>query len=170
MLARCTCLVRVEHGQIYRGPGLFTHWHAAHGTPPEPIREWDLAISYASEDEKLAAAIHRGLGSQFRVFFAAEQEAYLWGEQLGNALPKLYGERSRFVLVICTTAYLAKYWPSVEFEAAKEKLGRSLLIIDAGALPPDLPGDIVYRRSDPTSMVSLVAILTQKLKARSDQR
>ena len=163
VLARCTCLIRAEDGRIRPGPGLFAGWLAAHDTTSQPTPEWDLAISYASEDEKLAAAIHKGLRSRFRVFFAAEQEAYLWGEQLGDVLPKLYGERSRFVLVISSAAYVAKYWPRVEFQAAKEKLGSNLLVVDAGELPPDLPGDVVYRRSDPASMVSLLAALSQKL-------
>ena len=48
-------------------------------------------------------------------------------------------------------------------QAAKGKLGSSLLVLDAGELPPDLPGDVVYRRSDPASMVSLLEVLSQKL-------
>jgi hypothetical protein len=163
VLARCTCLIRVEDGRILPGPGLFNGWLAAHDATSLPIPEWDLAISYASEDEKLAAAIHKGLKSRFRVFFAADEEAYLWGEQLSDALPKLYGERSRFVLVISSSAYLAKYWPRVEFQAAKQKLGSNLLVVDAGELPPDLPSDVVFRRSDPASMVSLLEALSQKL-------
>jgi hypothetical protein len=163
VLARCTCLIRADAGRIRPGPGLFAGWLAAHDTTSQSTPEWDLAISYASEDEKLAAAIHKGLKARFRVFFAAEQEAYLWGEQLGDALPKLYGERSRFVLVISSAAYVAKYWPRVELHAAKESLGSNLLVVDAGELPPDLPGDVVFRRSDPASMVSLLAALSQKL-------
>jgi AAA domain/TIR domain len=163
VLARCTCLIRAEYGRIRPGPGLFAGWLAAHDTTSQLTPKWDLAISYASEDEKLAAEIYKGLKSHFRVFFAADQEAYLWGEQLGDALPKLYGERSRFVLVISSAAYVAKYWPRVEFQAAKEKLGSSLLVVNAGELPPDLPDDVVFRRSDPASMVSLLAALSQKL-------
>jgi hypothetical protein len=163
VLARCTCLIRAEDSRIRPGPGLFTGWLAAHDTTSQPAREWDLAISYASEDEKLAAAIYEGLESRFHVFFAANQKAYLWGQQLGDVLPKLYGQRSRFVLVISSAAYVAKYWPLVEFQAAKEKLGSNLLVVDAGQLPPDLPGDAVFRSSDPASMVSLLAALSQKL-------
>ena len=67
------------------------------------------------------------------------------------------------MLVISSAAYVAKYWPRVEFQAAKEKLGSNLLVVDAGELPPDLPGDVVFRRSDPASMVSLLAALSKKL-------
>jgi hypothetical protein len=148
VLARCTCLIRAEDGRIRPGPGLFAGWLAAHDTTSQPTPEWDLAISYASEDEKLAAAIHKGLPL---------------GRAARRRAAQLYGERSRFVLVISSAAYVAKYWPRVEFQAAKEKLGSNLLVVDAGELPPDLPGDVVYRRSDPASMVSLLAALSQKL-------
>jgi MOSC domain-containing protein YiiM len=77
------------------------------GAVPEVIAS---AISYASEDERLAASIHAGLKSRFRVFFAPDQEAYLWGEQLGLTLPKIYGENSRFVLVLSSAAYVSKHW------------------------------------------------------------
>jgi hypothetical protein len=123
VLARCTCLIRAEGSRIRPGPGLFAAWLAAHDTTSQPTHEWDLAISYASEDEKLAAAIHNGLRSRFRVFFAADQEAYLWGEQLGDALPKLYGERSRFVLVISSACAVPKLdarpWPGVSWCLAR---------------------------------------------------
>ena len=67
------------------------------------------------------------------------------------------------MLVISSAAYVAKYWTRIEFQAAKEKLGSNLLVVDAGHLPPDLPGDAVFRSSDPASMVSLLAALSQKL-------
>ena len=67
------------------------------------------------------------------------------------------------MLVVSSAAYVAKYWPRVEFHAAKEKLGQRLLVVDAGELPPDLPGDLVYRRGDAASMVSLLSVLSSKL-------
>ena len=166
VLARCTCLIRTEHERVRPGPALFSSWLAAQGREPQESARWDLAISYASEDERLAASIHAGLKSQFRVFFAPDQEAYLWGEQLSLTLPKVYGENSRYVLVLSSSAYVAKHWTLVEFEAAKAKWGSHLLVVDAGQLPPDLPSDIVYRRSDPASMVTLLTVLSEKLADR----
>ena len=163
VLAKCTCLIRIELGRIMPGPRLFSAWLASEGGALHDPTVWDLAISYASEDERLAASIHAGLKARFRVFFAQDQEAYIWGEQLGLTLPKVYGENSRFVLVFSSAAYVSKHWTLVEFNAAKAKWGSHLLVVDAGQLPPDLPGDIVYRRSDPASMVMLLSVLTEKL-------
>jgi len=163
VLARCTCLLRAEDGLVQPGPGLFSSWLASRDATARPPVDWDLAISYASEDERLAAAVHAGLKSRFRVFFAADQQAYLWGEQLGTALPKLYGERSRYVLVISSVAYVAKYWPQVEFDAAAHRAGGNLLVINAGQLPPGMQSDVVYRGSDPASMVTLISALSEKL-------
>jgi hypothetical protein len=162
VLAKCTCLIRVERRRIRQGPRLFSAWMASEGGELRDPTVWDLSISYASEDERLAASIHAGLKSRFRVFFAPDQEAYLWGEQLGLALPKIYGENSRFVLVLSSAAYVSKHWTLFEVNAAKVKWGSHLLVVDAGQLPPDLPGDIVYRKSDPASMVTLLSVLTEK--------
>ena len=163
VLARSICLVRAEANRVRPGPRLFTDWLKAQNDHKWAAPKWDLAISYASEDVKLAAAIHKGLRDHFDIFFAAEQEAYLWGAQLGDALPQIYGEQSRFVLVLSSEAYLAKYWPRVEFRAAKQRLGDSLLVVDAGMLPPDLPSDLVYRQGDAASMVSLLTVLRDRL-------
>ena len=165
VLARCTCLIRrTGDNRVYPGPGMFTSWRAGLEASG-PARDWDLAISYASEDEKIARTIYDGLeSSPFEVFFAAAKSAYTWGRELSDELPKIYGQQSRFVLAICTPDYVRKYWTRVEFQAALEKVGNSLLIINAGELPPGLPTDLVYRESDPASWISLLDTLRKILR------
>jgi hypothetical protein len=79
------------------------------------------------------------LKDRFAVFFAVEQEAYLWGVQLGDSLPQIYGEQSRFVLVVSSEAYVAKYWPQVEFRAAKHKMATTCSLSTLGGCHPTCP-------------------------------
>src|SRR5262249_21516391 len=60
---RYTCLIRRECGMYHPGPELFLKW-LSKGEPP---RTWDVAISYASENEDVARAIHRELKNDLDV-------------------------------------------------------------------------------------------------------
>lgn len=164
VLTRCLCLVRCDQNKVYPGPRLFLDWLAHRGGQRADVQAaWDLAISYASADEALARSIHEQLKARHRVFFAPAQQAYLWGQNLNNALPHVYGETSRFVLVLSTPAYVDRHWTMVEFEAAQRQNPGRVLVVDCGALPIGLPHDVVYRKSSPAELVSLVATLDQLL-------
>ncbi|HEX9731342.1 MAG TPA: TIR domain-containing protein [Thermoanaerobaculia bacterium] len=160
--ARHLCMIRegvVEQERRYLpGPALFLAW--LRSAPAEP--EWDLAISYASEDEPLAREITQGLRNEFRVFFAPEHDAWMWGKDLNRALPHVYGVQSRFVLVLSTAAYVRKHWTRIEFEAARAREGR-LLVVNLGELPPDMPQDVVYREGSLVQTVRLLDVLREKL-------
>lgn len=162
--SRHLCVIREDVvGQERRylpGPALFLAW--LRSAPAEPA--WDLAISYASEDEPLAREIAHGLRHEFRVFFAPEHDAWMWGKDLNRALPHVYGVQSRFVLVLSTAAYVRKHWTRIEFEAARAREGR-LLVINLGELPPDMPQDVVYRKGTLIETVRLLDVLREKLRS-----
>jgi len=160
--ARQLCLIRetaVDEALHYLpGPDLFLSWFRA-----APVSEsWDLAISYASEDEELAREIKRGLGDQHKVFYAPDEQAWLWGENLSKVLPNVFGTKARFVLVLSTPHYVRKHWTRLEFQAARAAQ-RCLLVVNLGALPEQLPADVLYRDGSPASLVGLLDDLRKRL-------
>ncbi len=126
--------------------------------------EWDLAISYASEDAPLARAIYAGLSPNFAVFFAEEQRAYLWGQELSRVLPNTYGEMARCVLVLSTSAYVGKHWTLLEFNAAMHGRKGNVLLVKFDQLPPDFPPDLAYLEGSPANLVRLVTELERRLR------
>jgi hypothetical protein len=163
-LLRCryTCLVRRGDKGIYQpGPRLFLDWLSAiHGE----AQTWDIAISYASEDESLAKAIYDQLRPHLRVFFAPAEVAYMWGQDLNKVLPNTYGVDSRLVLILSSDSYVKKHWTNMEFKAALEALGfERLMIVNLGSLPRILPPNIVVMNANPANLVSLVANIRTKV-------
>src|SRR5580704_15070003 len=160
-------LIRRDGGRIHHGPQLFLEWFAD-AVPHE--RVWDLAISYASQDEGLAREIHERLREKFDVFYAPAQDAALWGSDLNRVLPNTYGVQSSYVLVLSTQNYVDKYWTKVEYDAVASHAPNRILLLEMGALPADLPPGLVYRGSSAAEMVSLVDALQQKLTSHHDPR
>ena len=160
--ARYLCLIRedvVNNERRYTpGPALFLDW--LRGAAAEP--RWDLAISFASEDIELARAVKQGLRNEYRIFFAPDENAWLWGQGLNQVLPQVYGVESRYVLVLSTEAYVRKHWTRVEFEAALA-LHDALLVVNLGDLPADMPPNVVYRNGDLVDMINLLDVLRERL-------
>jgi hypothetical protein len=161
---RYTCLVRREGTMYHPGPELFLKWLSK----GEPLRSWDVAISYASENEDIARAIHRELKNDLDIFFAPEDDAWTWGKDLNEALPNVYGVESRFVLVLSSTEYVRKHWTMKEFAAALKSLGTNrLLIVNLGKLPPKMPSGLVYIDASPAKMVGLATRIRSKINELS---
>jgi hypothetical protein len=120
-------------------------------------RVWDLAISYAPQDESLAREIHEQLRDKFDVFYAPAQHAPLWGSDLNGMLPNTYDVQSSYVLILSTQNYVDKYWTRVEYDAVASRAPDRILLLDMGALPANLPPGLVYRGSSPAEMVSLLS-------------
>jgi hypothetical protein len=149
---------------MYRpGPQIFLDWLESGEDGSHP---WELAISYASEDEALARALYQQLRGEIRVFFAPEESAYMWGQDLNKVLPNTYGVDSKFVLVLCSESYVRKHWTMVEYKATTNALGEGrVLIVSLGALPPDAPAGIVYRNSSAASLVTMASTLKDKVRS-----
>jgi len=158
--ARSVGALRIEGGLLCHGPQLFIDWFGDQN-PDELV--WDIAISYASEDQALAEQLHSQLRDKFKVFFAPEQAAGLWGTELSRVLPNTYGVQSRYVLVLCTPNYVTKHWTRVEYDAAALKAPDRILLLELGELPADRPPGLVYRGSSPGELVGLIDALRNKL-------
>jgi hypothetical protein len=143
-------------------------WHAAVGLfldhLPEGRAAYDLAISYAREDEAIARAIKAEL-REFRVFFDLDEEAWLWGQPLSQVLPAIYEVEARHVLVLSSAYYVRKHWTKLELDAVMRGAPGRLLMVDLGAWPEDVPSDWVAIRGDEAGMVRLVPALRSRLSA-----
>jgi hypothetical protein len=81
--------------------------------------QYDVAISYASEDEKTAEEIAEAMKEAgLRVFFAPYARAQLWGEKLGDYFKKTYGSDASYVLLLVSKHYFSKDFPNYEFTIA----------------------------------------------------
>ena len=147
-------------GPDFVGPQLFADWFAARN--PEELT-WDVAISYASEDEALARQLNSQLRTEFKIFFAPEEAASLWGTDLHRVLSNTYGVQSRYVLVLSTQQYVAKYWTRVEYDSVASSNPDRILLLDLGALPTDLPHGLAYRGGSPAELVGLISALHSRL-------
>ena len=84
--------------------------------------EYDVAISYASEDgsqaESLAAVLrNRGV----HVFYDKYEKAILWGKDLYTSLSDLYQNKSRFCILFLSKHYVAKLWTKHELQSAQAR-------------------------------------------------
>jgi hypothetical protein len=86
------------------------------------LYRYDVAISFSGEDrpvaERLAEALRdRGL----HVFYDRFEASGLWGRDLVEYLAEVYGEQSRFCVVLISKSYPLKQWPRFELKWVHSK-------------------------------------------------
>jgi len=152
--------------------------HSGEGAlPVVDSREcYDVALSFAGEERDFARTIAIGLKEhQLSVFFDEFEEAALWGTDLVEHLAEVYGQKSKFVILFCSSAYVRKGWPTHERRAALYRLiegekGRILPIMLEDVDVPGLPKSIGYidaANRSPEEIVGLVLRKAQLLERDS---
>ena len=112
--------------------------------------EYDIAISYASENRKIITTIAKKLvENNIRVFYDEYEKTKLWGKNLSMHFQQVYGEKSCFVLVFVSKEYSMKDWTNFEFtiarDAAKTKKTEFILPVRLDNTPlVGLHRDIAY--------------------------
>lgn len=136
---------------------------------------YDVALSFAGEERDIARSIAIGLKKhKLSVFFDEFEEASLWGTDLVEHLAEVYGKKSKFVILFCSSAYVRKGWPTHERRTALYRLiegerGRILPIMLENVDVPGLPKSIGYidgARRSADEIVTLVLRKAQLLNAR----
>lgn len=157
--ARYLCLIRYEGDHVIPGPRGVVDLIVGEDRPA-----FEIAISYAGEDQALAAAVHYGLeGRGVLTFFAGAASDWLVGEDLVTLLPNLYGQQAGTVVVLCTPAWLKKHWTRVEYDAALASHGERLFVLSMdGALPADWPTGRIYADGTAANLVGLVDQLAKR--------
>jgi len=83
---------------------------------------FDVALSFAGEDRKIAESLACGLReNSLRVFYDMFYQADLVGEDLARLLARIYCRASRFCIPIISKHYARKSWPRFELSQAQER-------------------------------------------------
>lgn len=86
------------------------------------IKKYEVAISFAGEDRKYAAALAKRLrAANVPVFYDEYAKAELWGNDLYEHLKQVYGRMSRYCVVFISRHYKRKAWTRHELKSAQEK-------------------------------------------------
>ncbi|MFD4643520.1 TIR domain-containing protein [Lentzea sp. NPDC058436] len=148
---------------------------SASGVPAERARaseyEFDVATSFAGEDREEVLPIVRRLKElHVRVFYDEDFTAELWGVNLVDHLPKVYGQSVRFVLLFVSKNYVGptKKWTKVERQAAQ---ARAVELTEEYLLPirlddtevPGLSSSVVYLDRQKYSVEDIAQTVVRKL-------
>jgi hypothetical protein len=83
------------------------------------FKQYDLAISYASEDRKIAKHIAAKLNNLgYIVYYDEDEKVNMLGRDLYKYLYDLYRKKPRYCLIIISAHYAKKKWTQVELVAA----------------------------------------------------
>ena len=158
--ARYLCLIRFDGERVIPGPARIIGQLVGAERP-----SFDVAISYAGEDSRLAGAIHQSLVKRGVVaFFAEDATDWLAGCDLYRVLPNLYGQQAATVLVLCTSHYLTKHWTRIEYDAVRAAHGERIVLLSLdGHLPADWPEGHLYIDGKPENLVRVVDQLVDRV-------
>ena len=126
----------------------------AGAAPPAGEARYDVALSYAGEQERLVSRVAKLLEAEgLRVFFAPYQDDAFIGEDMYARFYQIYRYQSRYVAAFVTADYLRKEITMHEAATAmlrRRDEGRSCLIpiYFGGASLPNLDPDINYIPAD----------------------
>lgn len=129
---------------------------------------FDVALSYAGEDQRLVRSIYSHLiAEKARVFFAPMQASDLWGKDK-RVFQRVFGPESKYVVPFVSKSYVRKDWPRLEFRAARKearKRSEEFILpvrIDTAKLP-GLRSDVQYVHARRYSAKSIARLLLDKL-------
>ena len=84
--------------------------------------EYDVAISFASEDRKYADELARLLNKLgIKVFYDDYERVALWGEDLYKYLTTIFKDKARFCVIFISENYANKRWANLECKAAQAR-------------------------------------------------
>jgi hypothetical protein len=84
--------------------------------------KYDIAISFAGEDRKIAKLLAKMLvGANVKVFYDEFFEHELWGKNLRKYFEETYGKNVRFVVPLISKYYPIKDWTDFEFSIMKNE-------------------------------------------------
>ncbi|MBA7481227.1 hypothetical protein ES707_16697 [subsurface metagenome] len=105
--------------------------------------QYDVAISYAGEDQEVASRLAYALEDEgISTFFDKHEAANLWGRDLYQYFHDIYSKRTEFCVVLISEHYAANKWTRHELKAAQEKQLQNLApyILPIRLDDTDLPG------------------------------
>lgn len=141
------------------------------GTEVAGMFQFDVAVSYAGEEEGIAGDLHRLLVENgLAVFFARAERSRLVGKRLASEFSHAFGPGTRFVVAIVSRHYPEKRWTRYEFEVARHEGARrpSEFILPVRLDDVELEGldpDVGYVDLRKEGLFGTVKIIIDKLRA-----
>lgn len=135
--------------------------------------KYDIAISFAGEERKIAEKIAQELSkNSIKVFFDDFEKEVLWGKNLYDHLSYIYGKSARYCVMLLSNHYAEKTWTNHERKIAqarafREKYEYILPIRIDNTEIPGLLETVGYISLNETSIEQIVELLILKLKSVS---
>lgn len=84
--------------------------------------KYDIAISFAGEERKIALEIATSLQKHgLQVFYDGFEESSLLGENLFEYFHSVYSQQAQYCIILVSKAYLEKTWTTHERRSAQER-------------------------------------------------
>ena len=139
--------------------------------------KYKIALSFASENEKLVEKVYHYLKSkQIKVFFAPSPEGqiFLSGKNQREAFYDVFGNKSEYVALFVSKYYITKEIPieeaSIAFAEHADNSSVIPIYLDGAALPSDLfdPKSTNYFKSNNPAQIA--KHLSEKIKLSNNFR
>lgn len=131
--------------------------------------EYDVAISYAGEDNNYADALADALQKRgVKVFYDRYEKSTLWGKNLYTYLSDLYQKKAHFSILFLSQHYASKLWTNHEREAAQARAFHEHneyilpIRLDDTEIPGILP-TVDYLRWPPENAETIADIIKAKI-------
>jgi hypothetical protein len=90
---------------------------------------YDFALSFAGEDRAIAQALFDALQEEeFEVFYDANEQHRIAGEDVEEYLLPIYQSEAKYVLPLLSASYPKKIWTKIESNAFKERFSEGAVI------------------------------------------
>jgi hypothetical protein len=132
-------------------------------------KDYEVSLSFASEQRSYVLDVARHLkAARLRVFYDEYERVNLWGKDLAEYLQQLYLNKSEYVVIFISQAYVEKIWTGHEKKAA---LAAALTAGREYILPvrfddTELPGlnpTVRHENANRVSSAELAGLIVQKL-------
>jgi hypothetical protein len=85
-------------------------------------KEYDIALSFASEDRDYVSHVAEGLGELgYRVFYDQQEKAKMWGKDMYVHLRDIYFKRAEYTILFASKHYAKKMWTNHERQSAQAR-------------------------------------------------
>lgn len=132
--------------------------------------EFDVALSFAGADRKIAEAIAVRLrDAGFRVFYDDFYPEHLWGKDLPAFFHEVYNTRARYCMILVSPEYAQGMWTNHERRSAQERMLRErgsdyiLPVQVREAEVPGLQGTIGFLPLDKYGPLGVAELLIKRL-------
>ena len=143
---------------------------------PETAFEYDVALSYASEEGVYVEQVAKLLEAEsIAIFYDKHNQAEIWGKRLEDYLRSVYQSKARYCMMFVSRHYRDKVWPTTERESA---LARSLcqekeyilpVLIDQTEIEGITDGTLAFVTAQKYTPRKLAELVISKLRSPGTQ-